>query len=194
MAVIASPDILEVEGPVVFLAGPISWGPDAWQERAIALLTPHVHVANPRRDPATSATLWNRREDMEASGEFPETAYNAQMDWETRYLGLAGASGAILFWLARERAHNCARPHAQTTRFELAEWKLRHARDGARLVIGIEDGFTGARYIRRRFAQDCPDITVHDTLEATCAAALALAVPGRSKASDERPRPDFRVP
>jgi hypothetical protein len=57
---------------------------------------------------------------------------------------------------------------------ELAEWKVRHERDGAKLVIGIEDGFTGAKYIRRRFAQDCPGVPVCDTLGQTCEAAVRL--------------------
>jgi hypothetical protein len=99
--------------------------------------------------------------------------YNEQLDWETEHLRRAGSTGAVMFWLARERAHDCARPHAQTTRFELAEWKERASR-GARVVVGIEPGFTGARYVRRRFAQDCPAVPVCATLEATCRAAIAL--------------------
>jgi|GEM_PF-1820421 len=50
-----------------------------------------------------------------------------------------------------------------------------HRREGANLVVGVEDGFTGARYIRRRFAQDCPRVPLCTSLEETCAAALALA-------------------
>ncbi|HTL33037.1 MAG TPA: hypothetical protein VL326_07925 [Kofleriaceae bacterium] len=174
---IESPTQVDVDaGPLIFLAGPVSWGAGAWHERAIDLiakLDARVHVATPRRDPATSAELWNLREDT-AGAPFDEAAYNQQQDWETKYLRLAGATGAVMFWLARERNHRCERPHAQTTRFELAEWKERAARDGAHLVVGIEDGFSGGRYIRRRFAQDCPAVPVCDTLEATCRAAIAL--------------------
>jgi hypothetical protein len=172
---IEAPHRVDVDGPMIFLAGPISWGPDAWHERAIELLAKHdgLHIANPRRDPAASAQLWNLREDT-AGAQFDDTAYDEQLDWETTYLRRAGARGVVLFWLARERTHNCARPHAQTTRFELAECKQRHSHEGARLVVGIEPGFTGARYIRRRFAQDCPGVPICDTLEATCLAAVAL--------------------
>jgi hypothetical protein len=72
-----------------------------------------------------------------------------------------------LFWLANEAEHDCGRSYAQTTRFELAEWKVRHERDGTRLVIGIDSRFAGAKYIRRRFAQDCPGVSVCSTLEET---------------------------
>ena len=147
------PDFPPIAGPLVFLAGPIQGAPP-WQAEAIRLLgdlVPHVHVANPRRE--------------YLSGEF---AYDAQVDWETHHLRRAADDGVILFWLAREAVHDCGRAYAQTTRFELAEWKVRHERDGARLVVGIEDGFTGAKYVRRRLAQDCPAVPLFAPLEEAC--------------------------
>lgn len=146
-------------GPVVFLAGPIQGAPP-WQAEAAKLLhelLPELHVANPRRG--------------YAPGEFE---YAAQVDWETHHLRRAATDGVILFWLAKEETHFCARAYAQTTRFELAEWKVRHERDGAKLVVGVDAGFTGAKYIRRRFAQDCPAVPVCDSLRAACEAAVRL--------------------
>lgn len=185
--IIEAPATVDIVGPLVFLAGPIAWGPASWQDRAIAelaRLAPAVHVANPRRDLATSAALWNRREDMSRSDRvFPDAAYDEQMDWETRHLHRAAEHGVVMFWLAREVEHRCERPHAQTTRFELAEWKERHRRDGAHLVVGIEEGFTGARYIRRRFEQDCPGVPLCSSLEETCRVAVercAAREPSRS--------------
>ena len=70
--------------------------------------------------------------------------------------------------------HRCERAHAQTTRFELAEWKERHRTDGARLVVGLEHGFSGARSIRRRFRQDAPGVPLCDSLAETCRAAAGL--------------------
>lgn len=156
---ISPPDRPPIIGPLVFLAGPIQGAPP-WQAEAIRLLTetaPHLHIANPRRD--------------YRPGEFE---YDAQVDWETHQLRRAAADGVILFWLAREAAHDCGRAYAQTTRFELAEWKVRHERDGARLVVGIEDGFSGARYIRRRLGQDCPAIPLCARLEEACRRAGEL--------------------
>lgn len=175
---LGAPARIDVVGPVIFLAGPIAWGPTSWHDRAIALITelaPELTIANPRRDPAASAKLWNRKEDEVVWGgaDFPDQAYDEQMDWEAHYLRRAATHGVVLFWLAREVTHNCERPHAQTTRFELAESKERAAREGARLAVGIEEGFTGARYIRRKLAQDCPQVPLCTTLEDTCRAAIA---------------------
>ncbi len=153
------PDCLPLDGPLVFLAGPIQGAPD-WQSdavRRIGELAPGLDVANPRRG-------------------YPPGAfdYPAQVDWETHHLRHAGAYGVILFWLAAEAVPVPGRAYAQTSRFELAEWKVRHERDGARLVVGIEPGFSGVRYVRRRFGQDCPGVPVCDTLAAACEKAVEL--------------------
>lgn len=159
MAVLLPTTIVPVEGPVVFLAGPIQ-GPPDWQAEAIrwfAECAPTVSVASPRR-------------------EIPRAQfeYAAQVDWETHYLRLAAASGAILFWLAREAVSVPGLAYAQTTRFELAEWKVRHERDGVRLAVGVEDGFSGERYTRHRFGQDCPRVPLVSSLAAVCAATVEL--------------------
>lgn len=158
--ILLPPTVVPIDGPVVFLAGPIKGAAD-WQSEAIALLArlaPNIHVACPRR--------------VDRSSEFD---YTDQVDWETHYLRRAATTGVILFWLAREIEQHPGRAYAQTTRFELAEWKMRHERDGAKLVVGIEEGFTGARYIRHRFGQDCPAIPLVASLEETCRIAAALA-------------------
>jgi hypothetical protein len=157
---IQPPDFPAIDGPLVFLAGPIQGAPD-WQDEAgrlLAALAPALHVASPRR--------------RYLPGEFD---YAAQVDWETHHLRRAAASGAILFWLAREAVPTPGRAYAQTTRFELAEWKVRHERDGVRLVVGIEAGFTGERYVRHRFAQDCPGVALCESLAETCRRAAELA-------------------
>jgi hypothetical protein len=157
--VILPPHYPDPAGPLAFLAGPIQGAP-LWQAEAIAYLhelMPELPVANPRRGYQAG--------DLE---------HAAQVDWETHHLRRAAADGVILFWLAKEESHRCDRAYAQTTRFELAEWKVRHERDGAKLVVGLDDGFTGARYIRRRFAQDCPGVPVCVSLRETCEAAVQL--------------------
>ena len=105
-----------IGGPADFSSGPDS-KVRQWQMNAIELirtLSPDIHIANPRRD--------------YLPGEF---VYAAQVNWESHYLRHASADGVILFWLAREAVHQCDRAYAQTSRFELAEWKVRHERDGA---------------------------------------------------------------
>lgn len=159
---ILPPDYIEIKKPLIFLAGPIQ-SAERWQDEAIKIIRENSDfaVASPRRP-------------GEFEGDFGAEMYNEQVDWETHHLRKAAGNGAIIFWLAKEKSHKCERAYAQTTRFELAEWKVRHERDGVNLVIGIEDGFTNARYIRRRFSQDCPKVKICSTLKETCMAAIGL--------------------
>jgi len=155
----------KIDGPLIFLAGPIQ-GSYRWQDKAIEIiqdLAPELYIACPRRD-------------IHLKGDFTPDMYNEQVDWETYHLRKAGKNGTILFWLAKEAKHNCTRAYAQTSRFELGEWKVRHERDGSNLVVGIEEGFTNSRYIRRRLSQDCPKVPICSTLEETCKKAIELAI------------------
>ncbi|HUR55542.1 MAG TPA: nucleoside 2-deoxyribosyltransferase domain-containing protein [Gemmataceae bacterium] len=157
--VLLPPTISPIDGPLVFLAGPIQGAPD-WQADAIRWFhehAPHVPIASPRHS--------------YPKGEF---SYAAQVDWETHHLRHAAGHGVILFWLAREAVSVPGRAYAQTSRFELAEWKVRHERDGVRLVVGVEEGFSGERYIRHRFGQDCPRVPVVSSLADACSAAVEL--------------------
>lgn len=153
------PEYAETDRPIIFLAGPIQ-GTSDWQKPATQIfneLDPDIIVASPRRP------KFVKYKD-----------YNAQVDWETHHLRKAGVNGVIMFWLAKETEHNPERAFAQTSRAELFEWKIRHERDGVNLVVGIEDGFSGARYIRRRLSQDAPNVPILDSLEKTCKTTLGL--------------------
>lgn len=154
---ILPPDYVAIEGPVIFLAGPVQ-GARNWQEEAISRIRtadPFVHIASPRRTYVDD-----------------EFVYEVQVDWETHYLRRAAQNGAILFWLAVEFVHICERAYAQTSRIELGEWKMRHERDGTILILGIEEGFSNARYIRQRFARDCPAVPIVDSLQDACRLAV----------------------
>lgn len=147
----------------IFLAGPIQ-GVTPWQDKAIAMLDTNssdYKIANPRRSDKT----W-------------EFQFDIQVDWETHHLNTSSENGVILFFLAKETEHDCNRSYAQTTRFELGEWVRAH-RDGycPNLVIGFEEGFTGARYIKRRLATDprLRTIVAVDGLGKACAMAFGLA-------------------
>ncbi|MBT4376914.1 hypothetical protein HOD29_06075 [archaeon] len=154
MVIITAPNYEKLEGSVVFLAGPIQ-GAEDWQEKAIELISkqnPVLNIASPR------GNYSNRSFD-----------YNTQVDWETNYLNEAAKTGAIFFWLAKEKEHICDRAFAQTTRFELSEWVTKYGQDKKlNLSIGIEPGFSGERYIRKRIDQDYPEIKIYSTLEDVC--------------------------
>jgi hypothetical protein len=145
----------DFDKPVIFLAGPIQGAPN-WQDTAIEIIhsqMPEVIIASPRKDYLDNS--FN---------------YNEQVDWESYHLEKAASTGVIMFWLAREVEHDPERAYAQTTRAELFDWKNRPGN----IVIGIESGFSGEKYIRRRFKQDRPEVKIFDTLEETCLATLQL--------------------
>lgn len=163
--VVGPPEIVETEGSLLFLAGPIQ-GAENWQDQAIEVISgmnAKITVASPRKE--------------YSEGTF---VYEKQVDWETEYLRRAARYGAVMFWLARQTSLDSPddrgfyRAYAQTSRFELAEAKIKHERDGLKLVVGIESGFGNERYIRRRFSQDCPDVPILDNLEETCQVAVKL--------------------
>ena len=178
--IVQPPEIIDTPDNIIFLAGPIQGAPE-WQTKAADLIhdiDPSVVVASPRKN--------------YAPGEF---VYPRQVDWETHFLRRAGGTGVVAFWLAeqeRERRNirqrfmmafqllfspdkiKSPRAYGQTSRFELAEWKMKHEYEGAKLTIGIQEDFGNARYIRRRFSQDVPDVKIADSLEAMCENAVDL--------------------
>ena len=158
--VITPPHYGPVEGPLVFLAGPIDGAPD-WQAEAlrrVGELDPALAVANPRREFAPGEELASE-----------------QIDWETGYLRRAGEQGAILFWMAAETDRVPWRAYAQIARAQLFEAKARHDLAGIRVVLGIEENFAGGSYIRRRFETESVGVPILRTLAECCDAAVRLA-------------------
>ncbi len=155
---IQPPDIIEVDGPIIFIAGPIQGAP-LWQNEAASMIHEQkdLIVASPRKN--------------YTKGTFD---YDRQVEWETHYLERAAKCGVIMFWLAKQVKETPARAYAQTSRFELGESKIKHQRDGIKLVVGIEPGFGNKRYIIKRFAKDCPKVPILDNLKATVLVALEL--------------------
>jgi hypothetical protein len=164
--VLQPPEIHEHIGPIIFLAGPIQDAPD-WQALAIEIignLDADIAIASPRKD--------------YASGEF---IYEEQVDWETHYLHRAASWGAVLFWLANQKTSTTEpgqkfpRPYAQTTRQELGEWRAKKLQDPRiNLVVGIDDNFSNAKYIKRRLNQEGPDVPILSSLEETCKTAVQI--------------------
>lgn len=157
--VLIAPDhAADLVGSLIYLNGPIQGAID-WQDDAVDILdefAPEVHVASPR------AANFN--------GKFEE-----QLAWRTAHVDRAARDGVILFWFPREVYHRCNRAYAQQERFELGEWAARSRAGLARLVVGVERGFTGGPYLRRRLQLAYPNIPVCSTLRQTCAAAAELA-------------------
>ncbi len=168
------PEIVDVEGPLIFLAGPIQGAPE-WQNDAVSIirsLDSSIVVASPRKN-------------------YPEGTflYENQVDWETHFLRKAGENGVVSFWLATQTSETPGRAYAQTSRFELAEWKMKHEYEGSKITIGIEQGFGNARYIKRRLSQDCPDVKIADTLETMCLNAVQLA-----RQTSDKPKRNTQAP
>lgn len=163
--IIIAPRYAKVIGPVIFLAGPIQGAAD-WQSRAIQLIqnkNPELNIASPRR-----AVFFGK--------SFTEADWNEQVDWEHYYLQRASENGVILFWLAKEAEHRCDRAYAQITRFELGEAVVLQKLAKIKVVVGVEEDFTGGRYVRKTLRKKYPDIPLCDTLEATCETAVQLAI------------------
>ncbi|MFO0764935.1 MAG: nucleoside 2-deoxyribosyltransferase domain-containing protein [Patescibacteria group bacterium] len=143
---------------LIFLAGPIQGGPD-WQAmaiRALRIFDQEVLIANPR-----GPEPWH--------GD-----YKAQVSWERDHLNHACKHGVVLFWMASEVHHNPRRAYAQTTRVEWGRVFERLLHHEARLVIGMETGFSGRKYIVDMIETETPSIKIHRDLQEACFAALKI--------------------
>ena len=142
---------------MIFLAGPIKGAPD-WHKDAVEIigeLDGEVHLASPK--PLTVP-----------EGAFTEDMYVAQIGWEHHWLNYCARYGVIMFWLANEEKQYCDRAYGQTSRFELG-WKVMKAELlGARVVVGFDDAFTNARYLRPTISREMPSVILCDSLEETC--------------------------
>ena len=156
------PTIVDLDLPLVFLAGPIQGTAD-WQSLAIRTLQREadwLDIASPR------VGSWS---------EADPSAFRRQIDWEHHYLDLAAGDGVTMFWLANETEHDCSRAYAQTSRFELGEAMMRHLWRGAHVVVGIDSKFPNARYLAYTLAKKAPLIPVFRTLEETCRRTIEIA-------------------
>lgn len=163
MSLICAPDFQALEEPTVFLAGPIQ-GADPWQFKLSDMLleqTPQINVCSPRRREGLSAD-WN------------DAAHAEQVDWEWEYLNAAADSGVVAFWLAAQYFQTPGRPYAQTTRWELGWWMAQAAEGKCKLAVGFDEGFTNARYLRRKLEKHCPLVPVSESLEVHAQDILAL--------------------
>ena len=167
MKVIYPSEKAQKEDIIIFLAGPIQ-GARNWQKEAIKIIEKLAKGNNILDKITIASPRWEHLSN--------KVDYETQVDWETEYLNKASKTGVIMFWLEKEQEHYCDRAYAQTTRFELAEWKVKHQLLGANIVLGIDEKFTNRRYITRRFSQDCPNVNICISLEDTCKEAIDIVV------------------
>lgn len=153
-----------LSGPVIFLGGPIQGAPD-WHSDAIALLQ--------KITPATIASP--RRNKMFFEEKYAREDFLIQVCWEHLLMDIAGRTGVILFWCAKEAEHFCERAYAQTTRFEMG-WKIATTVfTQTRVVVGIEPGFSNERYLRETIPiASKRRVKIYSTLKETCKMAAAL--------------------
>ena len=167
MKVIYPSEKAQKEDIIIFLAGPIQ-GARNWQKEASEFIEKLAKENNILDKITIASPRWEHLSN--------KVDYETQVDWETEYLNKASKTGVILFWLEKEQEHYCDRAYAQTTRFELAEWKVKYQLLEAKIVLGIDEKFTNRRYITRRFSQDCPDVNICMSLEDTCKEAIDIVV------------------
>ena len=166
------------ERPFFFLAGPIRGGSD-WQHQMcleLQQLAANCVIACPCRwhEWPGGHPLAEHFVDL-PGGDFPH-----QLDWERRYLDLAGRSysrGCIIFWLPAEsatRPHPGPEPYAMDTRGELGRWSVHKAYNPTvRVVVGAGEGFFGLSQIRRNLCADMDkDFPIYPTMAETAAAAM----------------------
>jgi hypothetical protein len=159
------------------LAGSIQ-GTRDWQAEAIQILgelSPDIDIANPR------ATKFRG-------------ALDAQLQFERAFTARAARNGVLLFMLTAEISHRCNRTYAAQMRFELGEWVVKATLGLARVVVGIEKGFTGGPYLQRRFLLDYPSVPVCRALRQTCAAAVEKLQNGGPQLLYPRRLEDMFVP
>jgi hypothetical protein len=171
--VLLPPNYRDVDGSLIFLAGPIQGAPE-WHNiaiprlqelcRCINVASPSKHVDEGYR--AMNPTKFDKTSDQEGW---------EQVDWETFYLERAAKEGTILFWLPREHTHICKRAYAQTSREELGKWFARKETRDVNIAIAIQEGFSGEQYLRYVLPKEHPGLVIGHSLEDVCHEALRLA-------------------
>jgi hypothetical protein len=150
-----------VTKPVLFLAGPIQGAPD-WQAEAISIIRKtraNLIIASPRRP-----------EELEAN-----FVYDEQVEWETEHMERAWSNGAVMFWCPKESHKIDGRAYAQTTRAEYGRSIENHRHTGSKMTLGMEQGFSGAKYFRFLAGKYYPQMQIADNLLETCLNAVELA-------------------
>jgi hypothetical protein len=144
--------------PLLYLGGSIV---NNWQDPAIDLLvSKHInaHIADPHRY---------------AENSDPSKAeYDISWDWKIYHIRTAAATGAVLFWLDKECIDVDLR-HDVAEMITHMKYRNIHQPDRPlKLLIGVEPGYCGEKYMRYRMADDLPDFVVFNKLDDLCNEAI----------------------
>jgi len=161
---------LKNDDALIFLAGPIGCARN-WRNDAIRMLfaeDDNIVVASPQGDLSSDLVSHIINENG--------SSFSGARAWERMYLERASVIGTIMFWLPGRETHNYKECYGGMTRKELGDWTTeKKHRPEVRLVIGTDGNFPYGKTLEYDISQDLPDLSIHRTLEKTCAAALELA-------------------
>lgn len=159
--ILISPNTETIEGPIIYLAGPINGAPD-WQSDAIGHLcvNPSVHIVSPRQA-------------RDASTLLSEEDSKVQIEWEQVYMESAVKDGVVLFWFAKPLSSVSTSYYAQQSFFELGDI-LANVGKRHSVCVGIEGEFPNAEYLTATLTWRYPELTIHKTLSDVCDEALRI--------------------
>lgn len=162
--ILIAPNHEEINGPLIFLAGPTE-GVHDWQSEAIGFfqINPNISVASPRRG-------------IEKQSDIGGKKYREQFEWERLYLEYAARHGVVMFWLPKSAENIEQSSYAHTFLFELGEFVTRYSSEKFRIVVGIEKEFPEERFIREMLAFKIPDVPISNNLNDTCGRVLEMAI------------------
>ena len=152
------PEIKEVQGEVIYLAGPLHGAP-IWQLEAARIIheAKNIYAASQR--------------DMYGNDS---CEYLKLPDWENYYHSRSAKCGAIMYWLAKQTSIVNDSNYAKDAINLLISDKQNHHMTGLKMVVGIEHGFLYENYIRRSIYRDSTNIPLLDNLRDTVMATVQL--------------------
>ncbi len=167
--------VAEINGPLIFLLGPIRGAPN-WQDEAIKILfsiNPNLTIVIPRRGVRDSFAKYV------LSGD--ENHFSRQRAWEIYYTEMAseeeGREGCAMFWFPGEAEHKCEKAYGAISReeFGLMLGAFRHNKS-MRFCVGTDGKFSEWRTHLLTLNTYAPDKKVFESLEETCAEAVRIAL------------------
>jgi hypothetical protein len=162
---------VEVDAPLIFLAGPIKGAPE-WHDETMNFISekaPELTSACPyMREPKENLKQYV------VNGDWSRFTRNRM--WERHYLDIASKKGAIMFWLPGEVNHKCEKSYGSMTRLEFGECLSDYRNDNSHsFCVGSDGKFSDLQQLLYDMSLDAPDKKMFFSLEETCDEAIKLA-------------------